>query len=103
MRKSTAIFALVVCLYSASERLRAQSDVLTGGYDNSRSNANINETILTASSVNKGSFSKLFSLAVDGQIYAQPLYVRSVTIPNRGTHNVLYVATMHNSIYAFDA
>ncbi|MES1258339.1 MAG: hypothetical protein ABUS51_07905 [Acidobacteriota bacterium] len=80
----------------------AQS-VLTGNYDNARTNSNLSETLLNPSSVKTGSFGKLFSLSVDGQIYAQPLYQRNVTISGGGTHNVIFVATMHNSVYAFDA
>ena len=90
-----------------SSIVQAQS-VLTGNYDNARTNANLSETILNPSNVNTGSFGKLFSLPVDGQIYAQPLYQQNVTILSKGAHNVIphnvvYVATMHNSVYAFDA
>ena len=53
------------------------ANVLTGNSDNSRSNAYLNETTLTPANVQPGSFGRLFSLAVDGQIYAQPLYVQS--------------------------
>lgn len=81
----------------------AQTNVLTGGYSNSRTNANLSETVLSPANVKPGSFGKRFSLTVDGQIYAQPLYVRGVSIPGKGTHNVVYVATMHNTVYAFDA
>ena len=81
----------------------AQVNVLTANYDNSRTNANPQETILSPSSVNAFTFGKLFTIPVDGVVYAQPLYVSGLAIPNQGTHNVLIVATMHNSIYAFDA
>lgn len=82
---------------------RAQTPVLTQHYDNARDGQNTNETILTQSSVNSTTFGKLFALGVDGQVYAQPLYVPGVSIPGQGTHNVLYVATEHDSVYAFDA
>ena len=48
-------------------------------------------------------FGLLFNLAVDDRIYAQPLYVPNVAVPNQGTHNVVYVATMSDTVYAFDA
>ena len=78
-------------------------DVLTQRNDASRSGIDLNETILNTSNVNQNQFGKLFQLSVDGQIYAQPLYVSNVNIPGQGVHNVVYVATMHNTIYAFDA
>ena len=80
----------------------AQVNVLTANYDNARTNSNLNETILNHANVNSGQFGKLFTLSVDGQVYAQPLYVGGVKLAG-GTHNVVYVATMHNTVYAFDA
>jgi len=82
----------------------AQSvSVTTWHNDNSRTGKNVSETRLTVSNVNSSGFGKLFAYKVDGQIYAQPLYVPSVSIPGLGTFNVIYVATQHDSVYAFDA
>jgi uncharacterized protein (TIGR03437 family) len=83
--------------------LHAQASVLTANYDNERTNANLNETILKPSNVNVASFGRVGSFPVDGQIYAQALYVAGVQIPGKGTRNVVYTATMHNSVYAIDA
>ncbi len=83
--------------------LAAQISVLTFQYDNTRAGANQNETILTPVNVNSTSFGKLFSNSVDGYIYGQPLYLPGVSIPGKGTHNVVYAATERDSVYAFDA
>lgn len=77
--------------------------VLTQRYDNGRTGQNTVEVSLTPTNVVPGQFGKLFSLPVDGQVYAQPLYVENVAIPNEAAHNVLYVETEHDSVYAFDA
>ncbi len=81
----------------------SQMAVTTHHYDNSRTGGNTSEDILTASNVNPSMFGMLFSYPVDGDVYAQPLYVPSVTLANGSTHNVLYIETMNNSVYAFDA
>jgi uncharacterized protein (TIGR03437 family) len=81
----------------------AQTSVLTYQYDNARTGANTNEVVLAPSNVNPTLFGKLFAHTIDGLAYGQPLYLPDVTIPGRGTHNVIYVATEHDSVYAFDA
>jgi Malectin domain/Legume lectin domain/Chitobiase/beta-hexosaminidase C-terminal domain/Fn3 associated len=97
-----AILVLLAALLT-SVPLSAQTSILTQHYDTARTGQNTTETVLTPSNVNSTSFGKLFSLTVDGYVYAQPLYVPAVAIPGNGTHNVLYVATEHDSLYAFDA
>jgi hypothetical protein len=82
--------------------LAAQVNILTNRYDAQRTGANLKETSLTAANVNVTRFGKLYSYPVDGAVYAQPLYVQAVGI-NGSTHNVLYVATMNDKLYAFDA
>ena len=81
----------------------AAGQMLTSQNDNSRTSANLKETILTPENVNASHFGKVFTLPVDGDVYAQPLYVPGVEVPGKGKHNVLYVATEHDSVYAFDA
>lgn len=93
--------AAAVCLL-VSLSLRAQVAVSTYHNDNSRTGQNTSETILTTANVNSTSFGKLFTVAVDGSVYAQTLYIPNVSLSS-GTHNVLYVATQHDSVYAIDA
>ena len=85
----------------------AQPALLTSHGDNARTAANTYETLLTPGDVNKNDFGQLFSVPVDYQVLAQPLYVPNVTInagPYLGTvHNVVYVATQMDSLYAIDA
>jgi PQQ-like domain len=96
MRGPLLLAALPVCL-------AAQVGILTNRYDNFGTGANTHETVLNAKNVNAAEFGKLYSYPVDGSVYAQPLYVPSVKIAGRGAHNVLFVATMNDKVYAFDA
>ncbi len=91
----------------ASSAVRALEPGFTGTFlyrnDNFRTGQNLAESILTPSTVNPSKFGLLFVDAIDAAAYAQPLYVPNVAIPNLGTHNVVYVATENDSVYAFDA
>ncbi len=96
-----AAVALLIVLFPGPAH--AQVSVTTERNDLSRTGANLSETTLTTSNVNVNQFGKLYSYTIDGSIFAQPLYVPNVVIPNQGTHNVVYVATMNDVIYALDA
>jgi outer membrane protein assembly factor BamB len=87
--------ALFSCL------LTAQVTVPIYQYDNSHSGTNTNETILTPSNVNVSQFGRKMVFPVQGYVYAQPLYVPNLTIGGT-SHNVLFVATEHDQLYAFD-
>lgn len=76
--------------------------VFTQRYDNGRTGQNQQEYALTANTVSSSTFGKLFSCMVDGEVYAQPLYVANLAIGG-GTHNTVFVATENDSVYAFDA
>jgi Bacterial Ig-like domain (group 2) len=87
---------------NAAKPPSGNANVTTFHYDNKRTGLNDNESILTPTNVNPASFGKLFSLTVDGYVYAQPLYMSGLTV-NGSTHNVVFVSTEKNIVYAFDA
>jgi hypothetical protein len=92
-----AILVLTFGLRSEAQR------VITSQYDNARTGANLNETTLTPRNVNPQQLGKIFTLHVDGDVYAQPLFLGGVEIPGKGRHDILFIATEHDSVYAFDA
>ena len=100
----SAVYGLALSLAIGSLFAVASSrvNVLTQHNNDERTGANLNETVLTPSNVNRRHFGLLFRRAVDDQIYGQPLYVAHVKLRG-GTHDVVYITTVNNSIYAFDA
>ena len=97
-------FMTMSFLFAVAQFVSAQStDVLTYHNDNARTGQNLNEQILSPANVRTNHFGKLWVLNVDGKVDAQPLYAAGVTIPTKGMHNVLFVATENDSVYAFDA
>ncbi|HEY3862264.1 MAG TPA: LamG-like jellyroll fold domain-containing protein [Verrucomicrobiae bacterium] len=87
----------------SSNAAAARIPVLTYHYDNTRQGLNTNETMLTLANVNAGAFGKLFSYPLDGYTYTEPLIMTNVAIPGEGTHDVVFVATEHDTVYALDA
>lgn len=81
----------------------AQTAVTTNRYDNSRSGQNISEAALNPTNVKVDTFGRLWTYILDGQVYAQPLYLPGVDIPGQGKRNVVFVATEHDTLYALDA
>jgi hypothetical protein len=95
--------ALGLLILGFGPTAQAQQAVLQRGYDAGVTGANLAETTLNTSNLGLNTFGLVFTLPVDDAIFAQPLYVPNVAIPGQGTHNVLYVATMSDTLYAFDA
>ena len=77
--------------------------VLTQHNDNARTGANLQESLLNASNVNTNQFGLVYTRPVDDQIYAQPLVMTNLNITGKGIHNVVIIATVNNTVYAYDA
>ena len=104
LRRNSALAALAAFVALAiSPASFAQTNILTHHYDTGRTGQNLDETKLKPANVSSTTFGKLFALPVDGYVYAQPLYMAGLAIPGQGTHNVVFIATEHDSLYAFDA
>src|SRR3954463_4776720 len=101
-RSAVGTCCVAAAILAGPAAAHAQVDIVTNRYDGARSGANLSETTLTAANVNVNQFGKLYSYPVDGAVYAQPLYVTGVTIQG-AARNVLYVGTMNDKVYAFDA
>jgi len=109
MRRRYALLLLILIVCITCKRKMGNNDtsnpqhvsVLTQHNNNARTGWNDQETVLNTSNVNEKQFGRLFALAVDDQVYAQPLVVGNVYIDN-GMRNVVYIATVNNTVYAYD-
>lgn len=102
--RGLTLFLLSISINSILHCPGIAADVLTYHNDNARTGWNPNEGLLTPGNVNVSSFGRLFTLPVDGKVDAQPLCVSSTAVANStGLHNLVIVATEHDSVYAFDA
>jgi hypothetical protein len=98
-RLAGAVLALAAAVWPG----RMAADVLTQHNDERRSGADLDETILNTSDVRPGSFGKIFAYETDGYVFAQPLYCAQLALTGHGTRDVLFICTMEDTVYAFDA
>src|SRR5262245_27506374 len=108
MSVSRAIVAIIAASFIVARgapwtAAAAGVDVTTYHNDPSRTGQNLSESVLTPANVGATTFGKVGFFSVDGKVDAQPLYLSAVAVPGQGTHNVLFVVTEHDSVYAFDA
>lgn len=101
--RSAGIAAAALLLIVRAIAAPGGVDVVTYHYDVARTGQNLNEPILNASTVNPSLFGKAAFFGTDGKVDAQPLHLSAVGVPGQGVHDVLYVATEHDTVYAFDA
>ena len=103
MRRTLTLALILLSTFTLAQMPTSSVNVLTRSNDNQHTGQNLQETILTPTNVNPGTFGKLFSYPVDGQVYAEPLYVQNLTMAQGGVHNVVFVATENERAHAFDA
>jgi hypothetical protein len=103
MSMMNRIWLVAVTVLALLGAAPAQLNVLTHRYDAARDGQNLNETLLNSTNVNQTQFGNIFTFNVDGWVAAQPLYMQGLNIGGVGTRDVLFVATMHDSVYALDA
>jgi len=103
MLTAAAVGARVITSLSPESLDAATGDIVTYHADNARTGQFLNETTLTPASVTAATFGKVGFFAVDGKVDAQPLFLSGLSIPGQGVHDVLFVATEHDTIYAMDA
>ena len=89
--------------FAIAAHAAAQVNVLTYQYDATRAGVNSQETQLTPATVNSAQFGRIATFPADGVVYAEPLYLAGVDMGASGIHNVVFVATEHDSVYAYDA
>jgi hypothetical protein len=102
LRTAAILVSLLLAGFAFADA-QSFNGVLTQHNDVGRTGQNTAETILTPQNVNATTFGKIYSYSVDGQVYSQPLYVPNVNLGAKGIHNVVYVETQNDSVYAFDA
>src|SRR5208282_3886108 len=98
-----AVQAALCLALAAAPGMATAQDVLTHEYNFYRTGVQSHESQLTPATIGTTTFGRLFSLEVDGAVYAEPLWVGAYTMADGKSHNVLVVATQHDSVYAFDA
>jgi len=100
---TTAALAVMWASHTITSTASIGTDVVTYHNDNARTGQNLTESILSIDQVNMSRFGRIGFLSVDGKVDAQPLYLSALAIPGNGTRDVVYVATEHDTVYAFDA
>jgi len=97
------LLSFIAYLFIGANAAFSQTNVVTQHNDVGRTGWYNKETVLNKKNVSQSTFGKIFTRKVDEQMYAQPLIVSNVNIPNFGLHNIVYLSTVNNTVYAYDA